>query len=376
MRKNSTMFLKEVCTFFSDALPIKKNVSLIIVSHILPDKKDFIDILSEYFTVSYIIPKPNSIDKESYQELSQKYAIWHITRDEIKDRLYEEVIPRLNSISAQFIIIDIWWYFANVGNILHSHFWDKMLWIIEDTENGHQKYETLLHLDFPLISVARSILKEPEDYLVGESVVFSTDYVLRTINTLLRNQYAVIIGFWKIGQSIATQLHWRNLSLGIYDIDPYKWIKATSLWYDFLSNRADALKKADIVFCSTWNFALKSDDFDILKDWCIIASVTSSDDELDIDYLINNFSKISINKYISRYDNLRSRKSIFLLNDGNAINFINNAVVWTFIFLVQAEIITWLTFLLRRIVWDWWIFEIPSNEKKIIASIRLKFFNS
>ena len=148
------------------------------------------------------------------------------------------------------------------------------------------------------------------------------------------------------------------------------------MWYDFLSNRADALKKADIVFCSTWNFALKSDDFDILKDWCIIASVTSSDDELDIDYLINNFSKISINKYISRYDNLRSRKSIFLLNDGNAINFINNAVVWTFIFLVQAEIIMWLTFLLRRIVWDWWIFEIPSNEKKIIASIRLKFFNS
>ena len=73
------------------------------------------------------------------------------------------------------ILLDIGGYFASIAQIPNL----PIECIIEDTENGIQKYENVIdQIEYPLFSVARNPLKKNEDYLVGADIVFGTDYIL------------------------------------------------------------------------------------------------------------------------------------------------------------------------------------------------------
>lgn len=379
MYKKSDLFLEEIVNKNINNFWLEKWISLIIVSHILPDKLNFIKALSKSFKIEFIIPKPKSIDKDSLKKIENNFEILNITRDEIF--INQNIIfDKIDRIKNKIIIIDIWWYFAKILKVLEEKFDKKIIWVVEDTENWHQKYEKIIkNTSIPIISVARSILKEWEDFLVWQSVVFSTDYVLRLNNSLLHNKYAGIIGFWKIWKSIAAELKWKNIQLCINDINPYKWIESLTYWYNFL-NKKKLFKKSDIIFLATWNLSLNWKDFEKLKDGVILTSVTSSDDELDINYLKKNYKNKIINKYTTKYT--KNWKNIYLLCWWNAINFINNAVVWEFIYLVQAEIIH-SVFELYKLSKNYWIktknnyIQVIENSKKIyIAKSWLKYFNN
>lgn len=105
MIKKSVNFLEEIVDI---NLKDRKSpdISLIIVSHFLPDKVDFIDVLSKHFKIEFIIPKPNSIDKNVFEVLSKKYEIFQMTREDIFINK-EVVLERLQEIKNQIIIIDI-----------------------------------------------------------------------------------------------------------------------------------------------------------------------------------------------------------------------------------------------------------------------------
>ncbi len=66
-------------------------------------------------------------------------------------------------------------------------------------------------------------------------------------------------------------------------------------------------------------------------------SVTSSDDEIDISWLENKYKVETVSKYIKKYE--KNGHYFFIVNDGNAVNFIHGAVVDDFILLVQKEMI-------------------------------------
>lgn len=83
-------------------------------------------------------------------------------------------------------MLDVGGYFAGVLDHLCAQFSGKIAGVVEDTENGHQRYAELDKLPCPVFSVARSPLKDPEDYLVGQSVVFSTDRRRRRRDRLRR----------------------------------------------------------------------------------------------------------------------------------------------------------------------------------------------
>ena len=374
MYKKSKIFLEQIVSYnLKNNINFKDKISIILVSHILPDKLDFIETLSNYFKIEFIIPKPNSIDKNTLEKINNKFKILKITRNEIysnKEKILEEIVKIKNDI----IFIDIWWYFSKISYFLSKKLWSKIIWIIEDTENWHQKYEKIIKQNkIPIISVARSKLKEWEDFLIWQSIVFSTDYVLRLNNSLLKNKNTWIIWFWKIWKSIATELKWKNIQLWIYDIDYYKGVEILTYWYKLL-NKNKIIKESDIIFLATWNFSLSWKDFEKLKDWVILSSVTSSDDEIDIEYLKENYEQKIINKYTVKY--YKKWKSIYLLNWWNAINFINNAVVWEFIFLVQAEIIHWIFYLINnKIINKNKIITLDNVNKKYIPKIWVKNFN-
>lgn len=94
--------------------------------------------------------------------------------------------------------------------------------MVEDTENGHRRYAELDKLPCPVISVSRSPLKEPEDFLVGQSVAFSTEALMRSRGDILHGRTALVIGFGKLGSSIARLLHVKGVQVTVYDIDPVR----------------------------------------------------------------------------------------------------------------------------------------------------------
>ncbi|CAM4901943.1 unnamed protein product [Rotaria socialis] len=111
-------------------------------------------------------------------------------------------------------------YLAELGNKdSYPRLW-KLLGIVEDTENGHQKYHDAKqslprNVTHPRIySVARSQMKMTEDYNVGKSLVRAADTILRqTLDLRLEDHPVVgVIGFGKIGNSIA--IHMRQQHIG------------------------------------------------------------------------------------------------------------------------------------------------------------------
>jgi adenosylhomocysteinase len=115
----------------------------------------------------------------------------------------------------RFIVLDIGGYFAAIASAMKARFGSRMIGIVEDTENGYQKYMAAFPRvpDFPLVSSARSPLKKPEDSLIGLSIVFSTEAKLCTRNMILLNKTALVLGYGKIGCSIAESLRRRDVDV-------------------------------------------------------------------------------------------------------------------------------------------------------------------
>ncbi len=303
----------------------------IVVSHIITGCENFIDALDAVCKIKAIIPKPNSINKEILEKLILKYNIMNIRREEIENN--EQIINLLKNSNKKFIIFDIGGYFSKIIN--NPVIEKKVKCIIEDTENGHQKYENC-NSNIQIISVARSELKDNEDYLVGQSILFSADAILRKMGKLVNYMNCGVLGFGKIGSSIALHLLQRGIKPTIYDIDSVRHIEAYNRNCS-VNNKEEILSSSDVLFLATGNHCLNINDFRKLKSGSIIFSVTSSDDEIDDTYLESEYKIEKIDNHIYKYEN--NYNFFYLIRKGNAVNFIHDAIMGEFICLVKAEMI-------------------------------------
>jgi adenosylhomocysteinase len=102
-------------------------------------------------------------------------------------------------------------------------------------------------------------------------------------------------------------------------------------------DKLSVIQNSEILFLATGNLSLKNDEFKYLKTGAFVISVTSSDDEIDLSWLENNYNKKIVSKYIIKYN--KKKHHFFIINNGNAVNFIHGAVIDDFILLVQKEMI-------------------------------------
>lgn len=278
----------------------------------------------EDFFADKNVKKRNDLKK--IFEYYPKGKILNITRDGLIDSKniikYLKKIPKENKL----LILDIGGYFVHSVNEIREKFGDRFIGIIEDTENGHLKYLSVKNLGVPVVSVARSPLKSNEDHLVGQSVVFSVDSILREQGILLNNKKVGILGFGKVGNGVLSSLRDKGCSISVYDQDSVT---------------------------------------------IILASVTSSDDELDLSWLQLNYNKEIVSEYIDRYD--KNGHYFYLLNRGNAINFIHGAVVGDFILLVQKEMLDTIIYMNQHKL-DNVVHESFDSVRKRVAKLWLNYF--
>ena len=135
-------------------------------------------------------------------------------------------------------------------------------------------------------------------------------------------------------QAAAAQL---SASAGIPYTDALRQVEALSHGFK-LVNKAEALARAELVICSTGNGSLDISDLQALRPGAMLASVTSADDEFAFSLAQLPWPSEEVCPHVlalTRPDG----STIFLLNRGEAVNFVHGAVIGEYVYLVLAEII-------------------------------------
>lgn len=366
-------FTKIATTFAPD-----EKTAAFLITHLLPERPSFVRAVAAMTGLKAVLPKPKSISPAARREVEHTTAVDTLTRELFTDP--DTALDYLESRAAgeTTCLLDVGGYFAPTLETVHNRFTGRLAGVIEDTENGHRRYEDLDKLPCPVISVARSPLKDPEDFLVGQSVVFSTEAVMRGRGDILHGRPALVIGFGKLGSSIARLLHAKGVQVTVFDIDPVRRTQALSQGFNVLPglnvarDREAALTGAGLVLCATGAVSLRGEDFAHLRNGTYIATVTSSEDELDLAGLPGVYTRTQVGDHVTRYQT--TGHYFYLANGGNAVNFIHGASVGPFIFLVQAEILAGIRMLNRGDLAPG-IHEVPAADRAAIAATWLNYFN-
>ncbi|MGO8778206.1 MAG: NAD-binding protein [Rhodomicrobium sp.] len=373
----TTHAARKVCAdFFAEVIGTHHGraaeTSCFVITHLLEDRPFYLAGLNHITQIGRVCAKPKSVVPHVWNEVAKSYPVDFADRACLGDAAFvKDLIENAIPGSHAFLLMDLGGYFAGVGAALHDHYGSRFLGIVEDTENGHQRYLSVPNPRYPVFSAARSPLKAPEDFLVGQSIVFSLEALLREWGTILQGRSICIIGYGKLGQSAAHLLKQRGSNVSVYDIDPLKLVLAKAHGFIVSETLKDGIIGADTVICATGNYSLNTQTISWLKSNCIVATVTSSDDELKLDDIENYYKEEPLTKYISRYIN--DQHSFFLLNRGHAVNFIHGASVGEYIFLVQAELIAGAAALIRG-EGEPGICEIPAAERRRISKAWLRHF--
>lgn len=314
-----------------------EKISVIAVSHLIPSSEDYILSLKENFNLIGIIPKPNSINNRTKKLLEENSVpiLDQFTRENIASQPKDlsGYLDKYNNIC----MVDIGGYFSDSIKFIKKSLGKKLLGVVEDTENGHQKYEYNMPDNVRIISVARSPLKVFEDQLVGNGVAHAAETILRELNAIITYKSCGIIGYGKIGRGILQYLQQRGIQPYVCEINCMRAIQASCDGARLVSIK-QLLQSSDVVFCATGSQAIDILKLRDLKKGTFLASVTSSDDEFDLRFIDSEYAKEKITKDITRYS--KRGHYFHLMNDGNAINFLYSAAVDKYIYLVQGELVS------------------------------------
>jgi S-adenosylhomocysteine hydrolase/8-oxo-dGTP pyrophosphatase MutT (NUDIX family) len=332
MFSDPSFAIQSFYTELSSQVHLPEGIETIVITHFLPDTIYYLQALARLTNVTALIPKPKSIVSQVETKLAQEFNVVHIERSTGTATLTRMI----NNIHKPTILLDIGGYFADLPLLTSSAGPALLIGIIEDTENGHQRYLAKKELKVPVVSVARSPLKDNEDFLIGQSVVFSADAILRDTGYLFQYMQIGVLGFGKIGRSIVLHALQRNARVMLYDTNPVRVVSAYNLGAA-IPSRSSLLEKAEVIFTATGNHSLSILDFRSLKNGCFIFSVTSSDDEVDLTFLYSEYTKEEITSNVVKLSSFHN--FFYLVNGGNAVNFLHKAVLGDFIQLVKGEIL-------------------------------------
>ncbi len=109
-----------------------------------------------------------------------------------------------------------------------------------------------------------------------------------------------------------------------------------------------------------------------MRNGAYLASVTSSDDELELGALDGIYRQSRSGPHLTRYTTIGHY--FYVMADGNAVNFLHGASVGTFIHLVQSEILAATSQLVQRECGNE-IHEVSASTRQFIATTWLEYFN-
>ena len=192
--------------------------------------------------------------------------------------------------------------------------------ITEETTTGVlrlREFELLGKLPVPAINVNDSVTKSKFDNKYGckESCV---DAIRRATDVMMAGKVAVVAGYGDVGKGSAASLSSSGCRVIVTEIDPICALQAVMDGYQVMK-MDDAVKEANIVVTATGNYnVVQQRHFESMNHNTIVCNIGHFDNEIDVAYLENNFSKTNIKQQVDVYD--VKGKDIILLAEGRLVN--------------------------------------------------------
>lgn len=379
----------------------------LVIAHLVDSAIPFIPTINEKYPVQALLGKPSSIQQEASLFLAASlHGKEHgldkesFRRDPAK--LVRETFPPISGDAPRdVVILDIGGYFAQrnpdgvpgiveVARTLEDRGY-RLAGIVEDTQNGEHRYRDVLSslsepdkpAKYTVYSVARSPLKRPENHLVGVAISFSVEALLRQSNIVLQSRRAGVIGFGPIGRSVSHSLRNRGIPVSICERDPIQLATAAAQGFrvfDFENHFEEFARDLNLIVSATGAGAksggirpINAKTVRLLQSGTYVASVTSQDDEIALDEIKCDYETISL-RYNRDIDKLLRvtdevvQHSIYLMANGNAINFKHGGVIGPAIQLLQGEILACMNTILSpnsQPMSD--VQELPDQERERVA---------
>ncbi|RXT25174.1 hypothetical protein B5P46_13805 [Rhizobium leguminosarum] len=321
-------FFNQVCASLST-----RRANLVMVCHAIGSLPPFLQALEQVADISGILVKPKSAQTDILRRISRYHRTEILSREICESPFKTQELLDGMTGGRETILVDIGGYFCKVPAWKQQGFLQNIVGIVEDTENGHQRYQKSDLAGMPVVSVARSATKQLEDWWVGRAIVFSAERQLRHIGETFHAKKITVLGFGKIGFSIADTLLRHGYDVSIFDTDPCKRVLAKCLNYA-IPERDRAISGADVIFSATGNRALSLADLNRKSRPTFVFSATSADDEFDIDFSTATKTYGEFWQFPRRDD----RMTDFFANRGNAINFIDGGEIGRYAHMVQSAI--------------------------------------
>ena len=292
----------------------KKNekVSLIIIHHLHEAGLVFIRSLAKKYKIHKIIGIPYSSIDEVANDLKVDFDV--IIPEKLSD-ISSLVKKAVLDTKTNVIIEEIGAYTADIADFLDKQ--ANVLGIVEDTHQGHWRWQKVNLNRLPVLSVAHSRIKRIEDNFVAKSIIDGYKYFLKKNNLLLLSrQRVLVVGFGNIGKQVAKYLKPLVKDLAVFDKDPIKLLKA-SVNYKVVKNFSDF--DAIIGVTGDPEHAIGRNEFKHISSGTFLVSGSSKRVEFDLSYLtqLSNHTKEHGDYEEYKFDD----KMILVVNDGEPINF-------------------------------------------------------
>lgn len=372
MSQDSWLLARHFFSKIVDRFQTDRPARIGVLTHLLPDRPAFLQALADLGRVEWVVPirysewpgVASQIEKLGIEvRRPSAETAWPPPPNWFQSLLDEAI----ESDPDPFVLSEIGGYFASSIAASSARAPSRLLGVVEDTEGGHRIYAEHAPLPVPVYSIARSPLKTPEDTLVGESIAFSVEGILRELDRPLRGTTATVLGYGSVGSATATALASRGAHVAVWDTDPSRRIVALAAGFA-TPERKEALEQAELILGATGSVSLDQADLKLLPSGCVLASGSSRQTEFALEP--SKRSVIAETPYgVPLIETLRTseRSDLYLAYSGFPVNFADGASLGPFLQLAQAEIVAAVSSLMSSEIAPG-LQELPAQTRTAVAN--------
>jgi len=259
----------------------------VLITHVLHTAVEYVEAVNSVYPVSGIVAVPYSADHSALDALRAK-GFNVVLPSSVADtfvKARETTLSALQESEKPLVVQEVGGYLA--AHTAELAAFSQFVGIVEDTNNGHWLYERHAPHPCPVLSMAQSPLKDVEDTIIGDAVVFSVERVLREeFASIVQGARCGVVGLGKIGTSTAIALKGREGVVSIYDINPAKDMRAKVEGF-FPLPLHDLLPKSEVVIGCTGQTCIRLVDMPKIRDGAILASASSK----TVEFALEDFAK-------------------------------------------------------------------------------------
>ena len=307
---------------------------IVLIAHLLDTAVPYIRALDRCTDLAEVIPVPYSVQPAALKLLSDIPINLPASIEEVGDRAVTALKRCAKPGDLPAILQEVGGYCAEAVTELSQT--PGIRGVVEDTKQGQWRYERNMPLPLPVFTIADSPLKALEDVQVGRSVAYSVERLLRQrFYRLLSEHRVLVLGYGGIGTALAEHLRRTGAHVAVYD--PSEVRMSAAVVHGFkVGAREDLLPWADVIVGVSGHRALSADDLPLLRDGVVLASGSSKQVEFDVPGLRR--TAVSLTETDEVLEIQTGGRTVFLLNEGKPVNFLEQSILGSVLDLVYTEL--------------------------------------